>query len=307
VPFALAVAFLGFGCDSGDGGGGGGSSQDIINNLFEDKCEGTKYSKVCAGVCAWDHSCLYDCDTGTAQCYDDNNCTEQLACYLHQHTGTLGECGSGSLDDVFVDLAVCSISFEGSPYKSQPETLAGALDYCAEEVVACNDWVDEQRSPEPEIYWDLVKIVDDPANTVASCGAGSPGADIDGVEFCRDGTQFGVVEAVDDVIDDIWSQWWPCDNAENLHDDILTLAGYPGAGTYFSLNGRTIVLRLTDSLVNGDELVVYEVFDAQNPDELPENYKVFLGYYDEEFDTHYMEEPIIDSAGMVFVTVDGLW
>jgi hypothetical protein len=137
----------------------------------------------------------------------------------------------------------------------------------------------------------FVRIMDDPANATLSgdCGAGNPGADIDGIVLVRpDGTEYyaASVSADEDVPGGV------CD--QNDKDDMNTVLGAPdgcvkdlgcGCGEYgyegnpdcdceggdskwlgyYSLNGGAIIVDFDESaeILCGDSIVVYEMY---NPD-----------------------------------------
>jgi len=159
--------------------------------------------------------------------------------------------------------------------------------------------------------WELVMIIDAEENTADTCNAGNPGADIDAVEIYRDGALFGWVNSVE-AVDQAFVT--PCD--DNDKDDPDEMIG-PADGTansddgfagYFSLNGRDVVLLMSELMENGDELVVYEMYNADNPDATIEDYQVFLGYYTDEGDMAFTDDAITDwNTGLVTVTIDGLW
>ena len=164
--------------------------------------------------------------------------------------------------------------------------------------------------------WELVMIIDSPDNTVDTCNAGNPGADIDAVEIYRDGDLYGWANSVEALDTDIWGGAWPCDNADNDKDDPDEMLGQAdglassddGFSGYFSLNGRTAYMLMSDLMENGDELVIYEMFNAENPDATIEDYQVYLGYYTNDGDMAFTDEAFSDwNTGTVTGTIDGLW
>jgi len=183
-------------------------------------------------------------------------------------------------------------------------------------------YVDEDETGEADVTagyeydWELVMIIDSPDNTVDTCNAGNPGADIDAVEIYRDGSLEGWVHSVEAMDTDIWGAGWPCDNDDNDKDDAAEMEG-PANGTansddgfagYFSLNGRTVYLLMSELMYNGDELVIYEMFNADNPDATIEDYQVYLGFYNDDGDMAWTDEAVADwNTGIVTLTINGLW
>ncbi len=77
---------------------------------------------------------------------------------------------------------------------------------------------------------------------------------------------------------------------------------------YFSLDGRSAYLLMSEIMENGDELVIYEMFNADNPDATIEDYQVYLGYYTDDGDMAFTDEAFSDwNTGTVTGTIDGLW
>jgi len=187
---------------------------------------------------------------------------------------------------------------------------------------AVSDEGGEPDVAEPDVIivdggdWELVMIIDSPDNTADTCNAGNPGADIDAVEIYRDGLIFGWADSVEAMDTDIWGVDWPCDNIDNDKDDpdeMLSQAdgvasAEEGFSGYFSLNGRTVYLLMSEIMENGDELVIYEMFDADNPEATVETYRVYLGYYTGEGDMAFVNDAFLEwNTGTVTGTVDGLW
>ncbi len=158
--------------------------------------------------------------------------------------------------------------------------------------------------------WELVMIIDSPDNTVDTCNAGNPGADIDAVELYRDGDLYGWVNSVEALEQ---TNDTPCDeNDKDDPEEMLGQAdGQAGDGVfegYFSLDGRSAYLLMSEIMENGDELVIYEMFNAENPDATIEDYQVYLGYYTDEGDMAFTDEAFSDwNTGTVTGTIDGLW
>ena len=72
--------------------------------------------------------------------------------------------------------------------------------------------------------------------------------------------------------------------------------------------GGTAYLLMSEIIENGDELVIYEMFNADNPDATIEDYQVYLGYYTNDGDMAFTDEAFSDwNTGVVVGTVDGLW
>ena len=183
-------------------------------------------------------------------------------------------------------------------------------------------YVDEDETGEDDTTvvdendWELVMIVDSPDNTADTCNAGNPGADIDAVELYSDGDLYGWVTSVELVENDIWVAGWPCDNDDNDKDDPEEMLGQAdgtanaddGFAGYFSLNGRTVSLLMSEIMTDGDELVIYEMFNADNLDATIEDYQVYLGYYTDEGDMAFNDEAFSNwNTGTVTGTIDGLW
>ena len=163
--------------------------------------------------------------------------------------------------------------------------------------------------------WELVLIIDSPDNTADTCNAGNPGADIDAVEVYRDGELHGTANSVEAMDNDIWDAAWPCDNDDNDKDDPDEMLGQAdglasaddGFSGYFSLNGRSAYLAMSDIMENGDELVIYEMFNAENPEATIEDYQVYLGYYTGD-DMAFTDDAFADwNTGTVTGTITGLW
>jgi len=188
------------------------------------------------------------------------------------------------------------------------DTTAGEDDtYTAGDFVA----EDDTYTAGLEEDWELVMIIDAEENTADTCNAGNPGADIDAVEIYRDGTLYGWVNSVEAVSQAFVT---PCD--DNDKDDPEEMVG-PSDGVansddgfsgYFSLNGYDVVLLMSELMENGDELVVYEMYNADNPAATIEDYQIFLGYYTDTGDMAFTQDAITDwNTGLVTVTIDGLW
>jgi len=201
-----------------------------------------------------------------------------------------------------------------------PRTDTEALpetDAIAPDVIDFDVWQDPDVFRHPnDNDWELVAIVDSPDNTLNTCNAGNPGADIDAVELYRDGALHGWAHSVEAIDNDMWGADWACDNDENLKDDpdeMLGLAdgvansedGFEG---YFSLNGCTVYLLMSEIMYNGDELVVYEMFNAENPEATIEDYQVYLGFYTDDGDMAFVDDPFFHwNTGLVTGYIDGLW
>ena len=163
--------------------------------------------------------------------------------------------------------------------------------------------------------WELVMIMDYPGNTAYTCNKGSPGADIDAVELYRQGDLYGLAISVEAMEADNWGIDWPCDNIDNDMDDPDEMLGQAdgtaGDGQfsgYFSLNGRTVYLLMSEILENDDELVIYEMFNAENPDEIIEDYQVYLGYFTNDGDMAFTDEAFsVWKTGTMVGTINGLW
>jgi len=186
----------------------------------------------------------------------------------------------------------------------------------ADSYIEADEYTDDDAGGGIENHWELVMIIDSPDNTVDTCNAGNPGADIDAVELYRDGDVYGWANSVEALDTDIWGGAWPCDNADNDKDDPDEMLGQAdgtassdeGFSGYFSLNGRTAYLLMSDIMENGDELVIYEMFNAENPDATIEDYQVYLGYYTNDGDMAFTDDAFTDwNTGTVTGTVDGLW
>ncbi len=161
-----------------------------------------------------------------------------------------------------------------------------------------------------ENEWELILLVDSPDNTTDTCNAGNPGADIDAVEVYRDMELYAWAASVEFIEQ---THETPCE--ENDKDDPEDMLG-PADGQaadgvfegYFSMNGRSVGLLLSDLLEDGDELVIYEMFNAENPDATIEDYQVYLGYYLDDGDMAFNDEAFADwNTGTVTGTIDGLW
>ncbi len=159
--------------------------------------------------------------------------------------------------------------------------------------------------------WELVLIIDAEENTVDTCNAGNPGADIDAVEIYRDGEIHGWGQSVEAVDHNFAT---PCD--DNDKDDPDEMVGQAdghassdqGFSGYFSLNGRMAYLLMSEIMENGDELVIYEMFNAENPDATIEDYQVYLGYYTNDGDMTFTDEAFTDwNTGTVLNTITDLW
>ncbi|MFH1532262.1 MAG: hypothetical protein ABIK09_16170 [Pseudomonadota bacterium] len=168
-----------------------------------------------------------------------------------------------------------------------------------------------------ENVWDIVYIKDSPDNVYQKgCFAGNPGADIDAVEFYRDGDIVGWAESVELLDNAAWDATdWPCPNEDNDKDDpdemLGTEDGQADDGVYegyFSLNGRAAYLLMSDVMENGDELVIYEMWSQDTGDVSKETYQVYLGYYAEDGDIAVTPDAFADwNTGMVSGIIDGLW
>jgi len=65
---------------------------------------------------------------------------------------------------------------------------------------------------------------------------------------------------------------------------------------------------MSEIMYNGDELVIYEMFNADNPDATIEDYQVYLGFYNDDGDMAWTDEAVADwNTGIVTLTIDGLW
>ena len=210
---------------------------------------------------------------------------------------------------------VDSVARKGAEALPEPDATLPEPDVIAPDVIDFEAWV------EPDVVgyendWELVMIVDSPDNTLDTCNAGNPGADIDAVELYRDNNLHGWANSVEAIDADIWSAGWPCDNDDNDKDDPEEMLGqadgmanpYDGFEGYFSLNGRTVYLLMSEIVQNGDELVVYEMFNPDNPDAAIEDYKVYLGFYNDDGDMAFTDDGMHDwNTGVVWRTIDGLW
>ena len=272
VLFALVIAFLGSACDSGDGG-----SSDPICTPQEKKCDGNDVVKCNGDGSDWAFfkTCEEECAEGECIEVDPTDTTS---------TADTGE-------DIQIESDTGEDSYYGWDYYY-------AWDYLGGEDTYTGAYVHD---------WELVMIIDAEENTSGGkCNAGNPGADIDAVEIWRDGELFGWVSSVE-AIEEFFST--PCD--ENDKDDPEEMLGpadgHCGDGIfsgYFALNGRIAYLLMSEIMENGDELVVYEMFNAENPDATIETYQVYLGFYNDEGDMAWTDEAVSDwNTGLI----DGLW
>ena len=236
------------------------------------------------------------------------------------------DCGTDGLPDPSGVFPLECPGVAPREYDASPETdvTSPPVDLVPEDIFIGNDTYtvgdeyteDDGTTGGYENDWELVLIVDSPDNTVDTCNAGNPGADIDAVEIYRDGDLWGWGISVEALDNDIWGGNWLCDNADNDKDDPEEVLGQAdgtansddGFSGYFSLNGRTVYLLMSEILENGDELVIYEMFNADNPDATIEDYKVYLGYYTDDGDMAFNDEAFSDwNTGTVAGTIDGLW
>ena len=159
--------------------------------------------------------------------------------------------------------------------------------------------------------WELVMIIDAEENTSGGvCNAGNPGADIDAVEVYRDGMLNATAISVEALEQTFQT---PCPN--NDKDDPDEMLGqqdgvaedgvYEG---YFSLDGRSAYLLMSDIMENGDSIVIYEMRDATNPEATIEDYQVYLGYYTDDGEMAWTNEAVSDWAtGVSEEIINGLW
>jgi len=171
---------------------------------------------------------------------------------------------------------------------------------------------DDTTDPGYEEDWELVMIIDAEENTSGGeCNAGNPGADIDAIEIYRDGDLFGWVSSVEAIEQNFAT---PCD--DNDKDDPEEMLGQSdgtanaddGFAGYFSLNGRIAYLLMSEIMENDDELVIYEMFNADNTEATIEDYQVYLGFYNEDGDMAFTDDAVSDwNTGVVTLTIDGLW
>lgn len=160
--------------------------------------------------------------------------------------------------------------------------------------------------------WELVMIVDAEENTSGGeCNDGNPGADIDAVELFRDGTVYGWVQSVE-ALEEVFVT--PCDvNDKDDPEEMLgqedgVASAEEGFSGYFSLNGRTAYLLMSDLMEDGDSLVIYEMYNELNPDATIETYQVYLGYYTDDGDMAFTNEAFSDwNTGRVEGVINGLW
>jgi len=158
-------------------------------------------------------------------------------------------------------------------------------------------------------------ILDGP---VDPCDPDAPGADIDAVELYRDGALAGwaqfveAVEAADEP---------PCGAAtasDGVPDDLLGASdGAFEAGYYegaYSLRGATVYLLMSESMRNGDTLVVHELDPEGEPEE--DCFQVYLGYVTDDGDMAFTAQSVdgwgpprnpSHGCGTLEMVVDGLW
>ena len=208
-----------------------------------------------------------------------------------------------------LSVLVLGLAFAACDFGSEDDTDA---------VEEYDSYVDPDEAGEDDTFvgyendWELVMIIDAEENTSGGeCNAGNPGADIDAVEFFRDGVKEGWVHSVEAVEENFAT---PCD--ENDKDDPDEMVGPEdgvansddGFSGYFSLNGRKVTLLMSSIMENGDDLVIYEMYNADNPDATIEDYQVFLGYLAEDGEPAWTDDAVSDWAtGQVDMVIDGLW